>query len=70
VDQLSVDDVADAPLEGAQGFFGGLALGLFALVVDASGSVVGDLSERRGVDGMVELPVPSRVETMADLGSR
>src|SRR5436190_1437011 len=69
-DQLPVDDVADASFEGAQGFFGGVALGLFALVVEAPGGVVSDLGDGGGVESVVELTIPSGVETVAGGGAR
>jgi len=69
-EKLPVDDVADAPLEGAERFLLRLGLGQLALVVDAAGVIVGDLGEGCGVDGVVDLPVASGVEPVAGLGTR
>jgi hypothetical protein len=63
-EELAVDGVADASFQGAEGFFAGLAFGLFAFVVGAAGGVVADLSDRREVQGVVELAVASRVESV------
>src|SRR3954449_10768975 len=60
--ELTPDRVADAPLQGAQGFFLGLALGDFAEVVDASGGVVTNLGHRNEMHRVVEFAVPARVE--------
>jgi hypothetical protein len=43
--ELAPDGVADAPLQGAEGFFLGFALGQLAFVVDAAGGVVADLGD-------------------------
>ena len=52
------DDVAEAALEGAQGFFRCLAFGQFPLVVGAAGAVaVADLGDCGHVDGVVEAAV-------------
>ena len=67
---MSVDGVADASFEGAQRFFGGFALGLFAEVVDAPDGGVGDLGEGGGVEGVVELTIPSGIEPVAGVGAR
>ena len=42
-DEVAVDGVAEAPLDGAHRVFATVTLGLFALVVVASGCVVADL---------------------------
>ena len=52
------DDVAEAPLEGAQGLFRCLAFGQFPRVVGAARAVaVADLGDCGHVDGVVEPPV-------------
>ena len=66
-EELAVDGVADAALEGAEGFFAGLAFGELAPEVDASVGVVGDLGDRGDVEGVVELAVPAGVEPVAVL---
>jgi hypothetical protein len=56
--EAGVDGVADAALERAECFFGGLALGQFPLVVGAAVAVaLADLGDRGHVDGVVEAPV-------------
>ena len=55
-EKLTVDGVADTPLEGAEGFFLGLALGDFAVEVGTPVGVgVAELGHRRDVEGVVEL---------------
>jgi hypothetical protein len=67
-DELAVDDVGEAPLEAAQGFFAGLALSPFALVVGPPGGLaVADLGDGHHVDGVVDPPVPGSGEPVADL---
>ena len=63
-DESLVDDVADVPLQSAHCLFAGLALGLFACVVDAAGGLVADLGDGGHVDCVVELAVTARVETV------
>lgn len=60
--ELPPDRVGDPSLQGAEGFFAGLALGLAAQVVGAPGSVVADLGDGDHVDRVVQLAVASRVE--------
>jgi len=56
--QAGEDGVADLPFQGAQRFFGGLALGQLLVVVGAARAVpVADLGDRGHVDGVVEPPV-------------
>jgi len=55
-DEVSVDDVGKLSPESAYRFFGSLALGDFAVVVDAARSVVAELCDRDDVDGPVQLP--------------
>jgi hypothetical protein len=59
--ELAPDRVADAPLQCAERFFGGLAFGEFALVVDASGGVVTNLGHGDEMHGVVEFAVASWV---------
>jgi hypothetical protein len=55
--ELAVDGVADPPLEGAESFLAGLALGSFLVVVGAAiAAPVADLGDRSHVDG-VTMPV-------------
>ena len=61
-DEALVDGVADVSLECAHRFFAGLALGLLAEVVDASGCVVADLGDGGHVDRVVQLAVPAWVQ--------
>ena len=58
-----VDGVADAALQGAHRFFLGLAFGLFAEVVHASGGVVADLGDGGDVSRVVQLSVAAGVES-------
>ena len=69
-DEVSVDDVGELTLERADCFFGGLALGDFAVVVDTAGSVMAELCDRRDVKRPVQLPVASLVEPVTDFGAR
>ena len=66
--EVRVDRVADASLQRSECFFAGLPFGLFAEVVRVAGRVVRDLGDRGDVDRVVELPVPVRVQSMANLG--
>ena len=68
-DQLSVDGVADAPLEGTHRFLAAVTLSLLAQVVATTGGVVTDLGDRDHVDGVVELAVATRVEPVPDYRS-
>jgi hypothetical protein len=63
---FSVDSVADASLEGPHRFFAAVALGLLAQVVGPSGGVVADLGDGDHVDGVVELTVAARVQSVSD----
>jgi hypothetical protein len=57
---VPVEGVADAPLEGAQGLFGGLSLGELLVVTGAALTVpVPDLGDGGHVDRVVEPPVPA-----------
>jgi hypothetical protein len=70
-EELSIDGIADAPLEGAHGFFLGLALGDLALEERAAGRVrEADLGDRGDVDGVVQLPVASPGEPVRDPPTR
>ena len=60
--QLSPGGVGHAALQRAEGFFAGLAFGLLAQLVRATGCVVGDLSDGDDVDRVGQRPVPSRVQ--------
>jgi len=54
------DGVTDLPLQRAQGFLAGLALGQLLVEVGAALAVpVADLGDRGHVDGVVEPPVPA-----------
>ena len=54
------DGVADPTFESAEGFFVGLAVGEFLVVVSPALTVaVVDLGDRRHVDDVVEAPVPA-----------
>ncbi len=64
------DGVADAPLQCTHRFFAGLPFGLFAEVVDASGSVVADLGDGGHVQCVVQLAVTARVQPVPFLRSR
>lgn len=66
--ELSPDCVGDATLERAEGFFAGLAFGLAAEVVRASGGVVSDLGDRDDVDRVVQRTVAARVQAVPLLG--
>ena len=65
-DELPVDGVADAPLEGAHCFFAAVAVGLLAEVVVASGCVVAGLGDGDHVDGVIQLAVAAWVEPVPD----
>src|SRR6266516_3233505 len=67
--ELAPDRVADAPLQCAQRFLFGFALGDLALVVDASGGVVRDLGDRDEMHRVVEFAVPTRVEPVPLAGA-
>ena len=69
-EQLAVDGVADASLQGAHRFFAGLALCDLAQEVDASGRVVRDLGDRGDVQRVVEPAVSSRVEPVTHARAR
>src|ERR1022692_3829331 len=57
--EAAADGVADASLEGPEGFPGGLALGELAVVAGPALAVaVADLGDRGHVDGVVEAAVP------------
>ena len=59
--EAGVDGVADPPLEGAERFFVGLALGYFLVVVGAAVAVlVADLGDRGHVDRVVDPPVAAQ----------
>jgi hypothetical protein len=65
--ELLVDGVADLPLEGAQRFFAGLALGDLLVVVGAAVAVlVADLGDGGHVDGVVQAPVPAHRQAVDD----
>jgi hypothetical protein len=66
-DQAPVDDVGDASFQRPDGFFGGLALGEFLLVVVPALTGVAELGDGGGVVDVVEFAVPSRVEPMPPL---
>jgi hypothetical protein len=60
VEESGVERVADASLEGAEGFLGGLAFCDLAVVEDPALAVtVPDLGHRGHVDGMVQLTIPA-----------
>lgn len=64
-DEVSVDDIGDPPLEGAQGFLAGLALVDLAVEVDPAGGVgLADLGDSDHVDRPVQLPVAAQVDPM------
>jgi hypothetical protein len=67
--ELAPDGVADAALQGAQRLLVRLPLGDLALVVGPAGRVVADLGDGGQVEGMVELVVAARVESVASAGS-
>src|SRR6266496_3657803 len=70
-DELTVDGVADAPLERAHGFLLGLALGDLAFEERAAWGVrEADLGDRGDVDGVVQLSVASPGEPMGDAPTR
>ena len=61
-DHGPVDDVGELALERADGFFGVLAVGAFAVVVLAPLTRVAKLGHRGGMDGPVQLPVAALVQ--------
>src|SRR2546421_5573711 len=66
-EQLAVDDVADAPLEGPERFLFRLAFLNLAVEERASRGVrVTDLGDGRDVDGVVQLPVAASGESLHD----
>src|SRR5918994_6252838 len=67
--EMAPDRVADAPFQGPERFLLRLALDEFAFVVDASGGVVGDLSDRDEMQRMVQFAVPARVQPMPLAGA-
>ena len=67
VAEVAVDDFGELALEAAQGFGGGLVLGLFALVVGAAGSGVHGLDAGGQVQGVVEGSVAGAGESVAAL---
>jgi len=70
--ELAEDRVADPPLQRATSFLGRLRIDVdLALVVGPPGGAVADLGDRGHVQGVVELSVASRVETVPhDLARR
>ena len=63
--EVAVDDVGEAPLQRPDGFFLGFAFRQFAFEEEtAFGVGVTQLADSDGVEGMVEHPVPARVEPM------
>ena len=58
------------PLQGAEGYFLGLAVGQLVLEVDAAGSVVAYLGDGDEVHGVVEPTVPTLVEPVPNPRSR
>src|SRR5215204_6718735 len=67
--ELAPNCVADAPLQCPERFLLRLALDEFAFVIDASGGVVRDLSDRDEMHRMVQLAVPARVQPMPFVGA-
>src|SRR5215211_8815252 len=67
--ELAPDRVADAPLQCAERFLFRFAFGEFAFVVDASGGVVRDLSDRDEMHRMVQFAVPALVQPMPLVGA-
>src|SRR5215212_9935099 len=65
--QVAVDDLGELALEAAQGFGGGLMLGLLALVVGAAGAGVHGLDAGGQVQGVVEGSVAGAGESVAAL---
>jgi len=60
---VSVDDIGDPSLQGAEGFFAGLALvDLAGVVGPAQGVAVADLGDGDHVDRPVQLPVAAQVD--------
>ena len=65
-EELPIDDIGQAPLETAQGFFVGMTFGAFAEVVGASGGMLPRLGDRHDVQGEVELAITGARESMTD----
>jgi hypothetical protein len=63
--ELTPDSVGDPALERSECFFAGLAFGLSAKVVGASGCVVTDLGDGDDVDRVVQLAVAARVQPVS-----
>jgi hypothetical protein len=66
-DDGPVDRVGDVAFQRPDCFFGVLALGASAVVVLASGARVAQLGDGGDVDGVVQLAVASRVETVPSM---
>jgi hypothetical protein len=60
-EELSVDGVADASVEGSHRFVAAVAVDLLAWVVAAAGGVVARVGHGGHVDGVRELTVAERV---------
>jgi hypothetical protein len=67
VSEVAVDDLGELALEAAQGFGGGLVLGLLACVVRAAGAGVHGLDAGGEVQGVVEGAVAGPGEPVAAL---
>jgi hypothetical protein len=66
-DEVSPDDVAEPPLEGADRFSWGVTFGEFAVVVATARAVgVADLGDRGDVQGVVESPVAAARQPVGD----
>src|SRR5450631_2148334 len=68
-EQLSINDVRDLTLEGAQRLLGGLALGHLAVEVGPSVGLMTDLDDGRHVDGVVKPSVALRIKPVSYFGS-
>jgi hypothetical protein len=69
-EELAIDPVAHPSFQRSVCFFAGLAFGLFAQLVGASGRVVRDLGDRGDVQRVVQLAVPTWVESVTNAWTR
>lgn len=63
-DEVLVDPIGDLPFQRPDGFLAGFAFCDLFVVVGAALAGITELADSGDVDGVVEFPVPSWVETM------
>jgi hypothetical protein len=66
VEQLAINNIGEPSLEAAERFFLGVAFGPLAEIIRAAGGVPARLAGRHDMQRIVELPITSPREPMAD----